>query len=384
MDASSQPSGEHLDIVKDERYVFMLLEELKNYEWLERCTQVALESKSIIDMMQRIKDLFFERFEFDRFGILLGAFHHRYCVIHEVVTRNGLQALPSGSLMIVKNTGLEWVYQQKKLHYNPDLMENQQFIEDETMYKLGLRSMVRIPLMFQQEVFGVMTLKIQYPNFYSPTELTLMNKVAQRLSGILYSAQLYYQIRRQAYTDALTGCYNRHFLTELETYTTQPLNSNEITDYLEEKVGVVFPPSEKLSLLFIDVDRFKDYNDRFGHAAGDELLRHLISAVNHWLADRGFTIRFGGDEFLVLLPGLNLEDVLDDISRLQENINNIRCIPDLPLHAQQTSLSIGGTEGEWMRLKDLVNKADQHMYEQKKISHRNFRDENMDVNWESL
>ncbi|SHJ55245.1 hypothetical protein [Alicyclobacillus tolerans] len=122
MDTSSQPSGEHLDIMKDERYVFMLLEELKNYEWLERCTQVALESKSIIDMMQRIKDLFFERFEFDRFGILLGAFHHRYCVIHEVVTRNGLQALPSGSLMIVKNTGLEWVYQQKKLHYNPDLM----------------------------------------------------------------------------------------------------------------------------------------------------------------------------------------------------------------------------------------------------------------------
>ncbi len=346
--------------------VLWMLEELKNYEWLEQCTVKAMESQSVLQLMENVRALFLERFDFDRFGILLGAFNDRYCVIHELVTRDGVEPIPVGSLMIVKNTGLEWVYRHQLLHYNPDLMSHPEFVEDEEMVRLGLRSMVRIPLVFQKSVFGVMTLKISHADFYSPADLRLMEKVALRLSAFLHSAKLVYELRQQAYTDALTGTLNRRFLSELEEVSKSSGGSG-VLDYLEQHAGFSFEESEAVSVLFVDIDSFKSMNDEYGHAMGDKYLFEVAKLLLGSVDKKGFVVRYGGDEFIVVLPGVPLHEAEQHAQLLRQRMKAGEFVVDLRASSItfDTTLSIGCASGQWSELSDILKRSDEAMYARK-------------------
>jgi diguanylate cyclase (GGDEF)-like protein len=88
------------------------------------------------------------------------------------------------------------------------------------------------------------------------------------------------------FEDELTGIYNRRFLLS----------------YFEHKVRWDSQDDYPLSLLIIDLDRFKDVNDRLGHEVGDQTLAWMASLLKEVAGEDGLPVRFGGDEFLVLLP----------------------------------------------------------------------------------
>jgi two-component system, chemotaxis family, sensor kinase Cph1 len=108
-------------------------------------------------------------------------------------------------------------------------------------------------------------------------------------------------VRYMANYDALTGLLNRHALqTKLEQCIQQAGNTNS-----------------SLAVLFIDLDHFKPINDRFGHTAGDSILKITAKRIQHQLRPEDFVGRLGGDEFVVILPGLRLEtDLLKVVSRI--------------------------------------------------------------------
>ncbi len=94
--------------------------------------------------------------------------------------------------------------------------------------------------------------------------------------------QVLEELYRLSITDAITGAYNRHFLYE------------RLSELLKK-------PGAMLSIVFIDIDNFKDYNDRFGHAAGDNALRSMANVLGLHLYTGEFVVRYGGDEFIVVL-----------------------------------------------------------------------------------
>ena len=93
-----------------------------------------------------------------------------------------------------------------------------------------------------------------------------------------------------AYLDELTGIYNRRFLNK----------------FLAED----FPKFKKLAIFMMDIDGFKNVNDSRGHLEGDALLVSFCNVIKELVADDGIVIRYGGDEFSVVLPEKTEEDVL--------------------------------------------------------------------------
>ncbi len=111
---------------------------------------------------------------------------------------------------------------------------------------------------------------------------------------------------RLIFEDELTGVHNRRFLHS----------------YLEHKVHWSTGADYPLSLLILDLDRFKDINDTHGHATGDQVLTWVAAALRDVAADGGLPVRFGGDEFIVLLPRTDAVGARDMAARLLQRVND--------------------------------------------------------------
>ncbi|HUL02388.1 MAG TPA: diguanylate cyclase [Gemmatimonadales bacterium] len=111
---------------------------------------------------------------------------------------------------------------------------------------------------------------------------------------------------RLIFEDELTGVHNRRFLHS----------------YLEHKVHWKSGTDYPLSLLILDLDRFKDLNDTHGHATGDQLLTWVASVLRDVSGEQGLPVRFGGDEFIVLLPKTDDRGAREMASRLLQRVND--------------------------------------------------------------
>lgn len=332
--------------------VTLLENKVRDYEWLERCVTPMLDADDVLSVMATVRGLFEERFPLDRFGILVGTMNDRYCIIHEIVTRDDMEACPTGSLMIVRGTGLERVYRTGQAHYNPDISARPEFAEDGELASTGLRSMARIPLIAKGNVFGVMTVKCAAIDAYSPSDLQLMTMVAGRLAANIYTLKLIYSLQEAAYKDTLTGAFNRRFLTEAIDDWQAPI--------VEKLTGVELEQRTPVSVLFVDIDHFKRFNDSFGHTAGDEQLKSVSARLHDLAGDDGFVVRFGGDEFIVVMPDVpqgSAQRLADELLQQSDSLfdeTNSDC-----------ALSVGVAEGAWDELERLVLLSDTHMYKQK-------------------
>jgi diguanylate cyclase (GGDEF)-like protein/PAS domain S-box-containing protein len=187
-----------------------------------------------------------------------------------------------------------------------------------------------------------------------PVQLTLAEKtiLGQRiqtaiLRDISDRKALEEELRLQSITDTLTELYNRrHFHT---------LAQNEAERSLRNRVP--------FSILLMDVDRFKQYNDAFGHDEGDKVLRALGEEIrkNFRTMDTGF--RHGGEEFLVLLPDTSSEAAIIPAERLRKRFSAIPFLPHPDEEPRMVTLSIGIAEFRpGISIDDLVRSADRAMY----------------------
>lgn len=157
-------------------------------------------------------------------------------------------------------------------------------------------------------------------------------------------------LRQMVITDPLTGCHNRRFFDEI------------IRRELQRHRRYETP----LTLVFIDVDRFKQVNDAFGHEAGDELLRYVAEFLRRHIREADYLFRWGGDEFLVLIS-CALPEALNKAGRLKATFREL--IGELPL-PDGVGLSVGCAEVPYDAddIAPLIREADQRMYEDKAAS----------------
>jgi diguanylate cyclase (GGDEF)-like protein len=122
-----------------------------------------------------------------------------------------------------------------------------------------------------------------------------------------------------------------------------------------------------LSLIMLDIDHFKLVNDRFGHLIGDQTLKMVADTCLSALRKADVLCRFGGEEFVVLLPETSQEDAVVAAERICQAIADKSLPTDTDLGAVSVTVSIGVThlKNKAESLKDLVNEADQALYEAK-------------------
>ena len=158
------------------------------------------------------------------------------------------------------------------------------------------------------------------------------------------------KFERHASTDALTGLSNRHAMEESFP--------REVARCLNDDIPV--------SLIMIDVDSFKTFNDKFGHVAGDRAL----SAVGHILRTqfrpRDHLVRYGGDEFAVLLPGIPVAEAVTIAERVRNAVSGCDRINDDSLITVPVKISMGVAElGDHPDFESLLRAADAALYRAK-------------------
>ncbi len=177
-----------------------------------------------------------------------------------------------------------------------------------------------------------------------------LKRVLRERALIAQRRQMEKQLRELTITDDLTKLYNmRHFYTQLQ---------------LEMDRALRYKSS--LSLLLLDVDRFKEYNDTHGHLEGDKILIKLGEVIRECLRKSDTAYRYGGDEFMVLLP----ETRVHEASKVAERIRALflaACSYQVPDDTIDTTLSVGVVEYHQDEdLSEFVKRADQAMYKAKK------------------
>jgi len=177
-------------------------------------------------------------------------------------------------------------------------------------------------------------------------------EIAARMKNMLFTQQLYQQVAEQkqtlekmAMSDQLTGLYNRHFLVP----------------YIKKALSAAKRYQHPLSIVMIDLDKFKKINDELGHGSGDKLLYDIADILKSNCREDDAAIRLGGDEFLLVLPHCSL-------AQAQYKTETVRqAIFQLPLDSHQTSASFGisSTEQGSFDFEELFSLADLAVYQAK-------------------
>ena len=145
--------------------------------------------------------------------------------------------------------------------------------------------------------------------------------------------------------DALTGCLNR--LTFFETFDSLWVESKAL--------------GTPLACLMIDIDHFKSVNDRYGHHAGDEVLRQVSTVIREIHKDKGIVCRYGGEEFCVLLPQFELDQAIAEGEKTRAAISEIRLLDPADLRLTG-SIGVSELRFDPTDPQTLVNQADACLY----------------------
>ncbi|MBN2285916.1 MAG: diguanylate cyclase [Tissierellales bacterium] len=168
------------------------------------------------------------------------------------------------------------------------------------------------------------------------------------IEDLMTTRKIKQKLEVEVITDSLTGLYSRSYLDKILK-----------TGYEKKKI------SHKLFVLFIDIDKFKDINDTYGHAIGDEVLSIVSARLRNLFRATDALFRFGGDEFIVITEIGEHEDIHQIVNRVREKFRNaIVCEENQIL----VKLSIGYAEysPEEHALEDAIKRSDESMYWDKK------------------
>ncbi len=166
-------------------------------------------------------------------------------------------------------------------------------------------SMLGVPLIARDRVVGMMLVNEPGQRHeFSEREIRLAEGIAAQAAVAIENARLYEETQRLAITDSLTGLFNRRYLFLV----------------LERELARHERYNRDFSLMLLDLDGFKAYNDTYGHPAGDRLLQEVAGVLNAVKRKADIVARYGGDEFAMVLPETDRAGALALAERLREAV----------------------------------------------------------------
>ncbi len=211
-------------------------------------------------------------------------------------------------------------------------------------------STIIAPLMMGDLTLGAISLDSRLRFAFDMADLRLLVSFAATATTAINNAQLHAEVQKQAITDTLTGLYNRRGFEELG----------------RREVERAMRFSRPLSALMLDIDFFKQVNDIHGHSTGDQVLSGMALRCTQELRQIDLLGRFGGDEFVALLPETDLDSARQVAERLRKSVSQV--IYTTTAMTVKITLSVGAAAlgGGVTDLNGLVQLADKALYEAKR------------------
>jgi diguanylate cyclase (GGDEF)-like protein len=248
-----------------------------------------------------------------------------------------------GEKIPLKDTGTEWAATHRKALYEPDLTKSNRFKTAEDHLRWGIKSIVYLPLLVKNEAVGSLVIASRQPDAYNPGQVRLLERLATQIAVSVENSRLYSRAEQRARIDELTGLFNRRHFDECV--------KQEIDRHARYR--------SMLSLILLDLDFFKAYNDTQGHTAGDRVLETIGRLINGALRNTDLAFRYGGDEFAIILPQSATGDALLVAERVRGKIASEMTIRDIKISA---SLGLASWPSDGVTSDELVNAADRALY----------------------
>jgi diguanylate cyclase (GGDEF)-like protein len=212
-------------------------------------------------------------------------------------------------------------------------------------YKMHIFNIMLLPINIENSRIGELVLFNSKSNFTN-NHLEIAKRLVQLYSLVYERDRSLYNLEIQAYRDVLTNCLNRRAgLLMLE-------NIYETS----KRYSKIF------SIVFIDINGLKLINDTLGHEYGDKLIKITAEIIDNLLRHSDIFIRFGGDEFLLVLPGTNLEQSFIVTERIQNELDNFNNSEKIPFEIGISKGNVVYDKDCKYTLNELIEKADSLMY----------------------
>jgi len=244
----------------------------------------------------------------------------------------------------------KWVFEKIQPLQVSDVTKDFRFDYRESGEKNQFNSLIIVPLIIDRRIAGILRLASMEAQAYAADDLRLLDFISDLSSAAIHNARLYIKTQELAIRDSLTGLYvHRYFKERLK---------EELTRCREAK--------DALSIVMLDIDHFKDYNDKYGHAAGDKVLKGITEIMRHNTKDANILTRYGGEEFVALFPGKDKEQTKAIAEHIRDKIQSASFM----LRRQDTkvtaSFGVAAFSVDASGDEELLKKVDFFLYQAKR------------------
>jgi diguanylate cyclase (GGDEF)-like protein len=243
------------------------------------------------------------------------------------------------------------VARDRKPIYVPDALDYSGLHKVDVARQEGLKSLLCFPLMIREGCIGVMTFYHKKTHRYSDDEMHFLAAFAGTVSIAVDNARLYEKQTRLAISDGLTGLCNHRFFHES----------------LNEEVVRAGRYGRNISVIILDIDYFKKYNDAHGHQTGDKLLKELAQVLTKVARLNDVVARYGGEEFIYLLHEANKCEAMLFAKRLRQRVADhvFEGEDVLPEGRLTVSLGVASFPEDAATSQNLIHHADMALYKAK-------------------
>jgi diguanylate cyclase (GGDEF)-like protein len=256
----------------------------------------------------------------------------------------------SGMKLPIEGSLSGWVIEHSQPLFMPD-MRQETDLEGVRLIIVGQErtslSWMGVP-MITPHIRGILAVASYQPNAFSRTDMELLETLGQQAALALSNAYHHNEVERQARLDSLTQVYNHGYFLKV----------------LEKEAAIAQQTSQRLGLIMLDIDYFKQYNDSYGHLAGDLVLVSITQIITNHIHESDAVGRWGGEEFAVLFPATSGPQVYQIARRIQKKVNQMNLsTPDgrqLPLPTVSQGIAVYPDETD--QVMSLIDLADQRLY----------------------
>ncbi|MBN2453061.1 MAG: GGDEF domain-containing protein [Candidatus Omnitrophica bacterium] len=243
-----------------------------------------------------------------------------------------------------------WILRHRKPLIIEDVKRDFRFPAEGAEAASGVfNSLIAAPLMSENKVIGILRVDSAQELAFSQDDLRLLDIISNLAAVAIQNSMFYARTQELAIRDGLTGLRVRRFFTES----------------LRREVKRAARRREQLSLLMLDIDHFKEYNDKYGHAAGDNILQHLSQLITGILGEDDVAGRYGGEEIAILLWRKKKKDAIAQAEKIRKLVKDSPVILKDNVASVTVSIGIATFPEDALSEEEMIRIADQRLYKAK-------------------